>query len=147
MSVMATTAGTKPNIMALLEDLGYRVTAPRRQVICLVDRKGDSFSAKEISSELPGVGRATVFRTIKLLLEAGAICKVALPSGAPMYSVARIEHHHHTVCVRCGSVGQFRDVMLERLMRSIGRRISGKIEGHRIEVYHTCQRCLAEQAT
>ena len=101
-----------------------------------------AFTAEEISTELPGVGRATVYRTIKLLLEAGVICKLALPDGAPKYTLARIEHHHHTVCVRCGAVDEFRDVTIERVLRTIGSEISGEIVGHRIEFYITCQDCL-----
>ena len=107
----------------------------------------EGFSAEEISGELPGVGRATVYRTIRLLLDAGVICKLALPNGAPKYSLARVEHHHHTVCVKCGTVGEFRAVTIERLLRAIGGDISGEIVGHRIEFYITCDECLAGRRT
>ena len=134
------------DLVALLEDRGYRATAPRRDVVRAIEMRGDSFSAEQISQELPGVGRATVYRTMKLLLEVGAICKVSLPNGVPKYSLARVEHHHHTVCVTCGAVGQFRDVTLERVLRAIGGDISGEIVGHRIELFITCQDCLARDA-
>ena len=137
---------TMPDAMAVLEDRGYRATGPRRDVVALLERKDEGFSAEEIIDELPGVGRATVYRTIKLLLEAGVICKLALPSGAPKYSLARVEHHHHTVCVQCGTVGEFRDVTIERLLRTIGDDISGEIVGHRMEFYITCQDCLQKSA-
>ena len=141
-----TAPASQPALMPVLEDRGYRSTGPRRDVLGLLERKGEGFSARQIIRELPGVGRATVYRTIKLLLEAGVICKLALPDGAPKYSLARIEHHHHTVCVRCGTVGEFRDVTIERLLRAIGDDISGEIVGHRIEFYITCQACLATPA-
>ena len=137
---------TKPDLLAVLEDRGYRSTGPRRHVVQLLEQKVEGFSAEEISDELPGVGRATVYRTIKLLLDAGVICKLALPDGAPKYSLARVEHHHHTVCVRCGTVGEFRAVTIERLLRVLGDDISGQIVGHRLEFYITCQECLAETA-
>ena len=140
------TTSTKPDLLAVLEDRGYRSTGPRRDVVQLLEQKGEGFSAEEISDELPGVGRATVYRTIKLLLDAGVICKLALPDGAPKYSLARVEHHHHTVCVRCGTVGEFRAVTIERLLRVLGDDISGQIVGHRLEFYITCQECLAETA-
>ena len=143
LSIM-TTMATKPSLLAALEDGGYRATGPRRDVAGLLEMKADAFTAEEISTELPGVGRATVYRTIKLLLEAGVICKLALLDGAPKYTLARIEHHHHTVCVRCGAVDEFRDVTIERVLRTIGSEISGEIVGHRIEFYITCQDCLVE---
>ena len=133
---------TKPDMLATLEDLGYRSTTARRDVINLLVTKREGFDAEEINRELPGVGRATVYRTIKLLLEAGVLCKLVLPDGAPKYSLARVEHHHHTVCVKCGTVGVFRAVTLERLLRAMGEDISGEIFGHRFEVYITCQQCL-----
>ncbi len=61
---------TRHDLLAVLEDNGHRVTSPRRSVISLLEDKYDGFSAEEISIELPGVGRATVYRTIKLLLQA-----------------------------------------------------------------------------
>ena len=137
---------TRHDLLAVLEDNGHRVTNPRRSVISLLEDKPHGFSAKEISSELPEVGRATVYRTIKLLLEAAVICKLVLPDGASKYSLARVEHHHHTLCVKCGTVGEFRDTTIERLVRAIGEDISGKIVGHRMEFDIICEECLAASA-
>ncbi len=133
---------SRPDMMAVLEDRGYRSTAPRRAIIRILEGKEEGFTAEEIGSELPGVGRATIFRTIKLLMEVGVICRLNLIDGAPKYSLSRIEHHHHTVCVRCGIVGEFRATTVERLMRSLGSEIPGEIMGHRIELYVTCDRCV-----
>ncbi len=140
---MIQTNPTRHDLLATLEDRGYRVTWPRRDVIDLLDTKQEGFSAQEICDELPGVGRATVYRTIRLLLDEGVICKLALPNGAPKYTLARVEHHHHTICVKCGTVGEFRDSTIERVLRGIGADISGEIVGHRMEFYITCRQCLA----
>ena len=134
---------TQPDPMAILEDQGYRNTASRRAVIDALQRKDEGFTAEEITEDLPGVGRATVYRTIRLLLDAGVLCKLSLPDGAPKCSLSPVEHHHHTVCVRCGTVDSFRDTTMERLLRAIGSDVSGEIVGHRIEVYVTCESCLA----
>lgn len=143
LSIITQTKPSRPDLQAVLEDRGYRITGPRRDLIALLDRKGEGFSAEEVSAELPGVGRATVYRTLKLLLEAGVVCKLALPNGAPRYSLARVEHHHHTLCVRCGTVGEFRDATIERLLRGVGGDIADRIVGHRMEFYIICRDCLA----
>jgi Fe2+ or Zn2+ uptake regulation protein len=57
---MAVSLATKPDLLAILEDRGHRATRPRRQVIGLLEKKEEGFSAEEITGELPGVGRATV---------------------------------------------------------------------------------------
>lgn len=131
----------RPDLLAVLEDGGYRITTPRRSVIAALDRKGEGFTAEGLCGELPAVGRATVYRTIKLLQKAGVVCKLTMPDGAPKYSLARVEHHHHTVCVECGAVGEFRHATIERLLHAIGQEISGEIVGHRLEVFIACADC------
>ncbi len=142
---MTTVLTSRPDIMAVLEDKGYRATVPRRAIIRILEGKQEGFTAEEIGSELPGIGRATVFRTLKLLLEAGAICRLNLLDGASKYSLSRIEHHHHTVCVMCGNVGEFRAATVERLMRAIGSDIPGNIVGHSIDLYIICEPCLESE--
>lgn len=146
LSIKNRTDITGPDLVAVLEDKGYRVTVPRLYVIGLLDRKDEGFSAEEINEALPGVGRATVFRTLKLLLDADVICKLNTRDGAVKYSLARAEHHHHTVCVKCGAVGEFRDVTIERLLRALGDGIHGQIVGHRIEVDIVCTSCQMAEA-
>ena len=51
--------------------------------------------SRRFADELPLVSRATVYRTIKLLLETGVVCKLATMDGANVYSVSRGGHHHH----------------------------------------------------
>ena len=144
---MTTLLKSRPDIMAVLEDQGYRSTAPRRAIIRLLEHKQEGFTAEEICGELPSVGRATVYRTIKLLLGAGVICRLNLLDGAPRYSLSRVEHHHHTICVKCGNVGEFRAATVERLMRAIGDDIPGDIVGHSIEFYITCKPCLSAESS
>ena len=142
---MTTPITSHPDIMAVLEDKGYRPTAPRRAIIQILEVKHEGFTAEEIGSELPAVGRATIFRTIKLLMEVGVICRLNLLDGAPKYSLSRVGHHHHTVCVKCGNVGEFRATTVERMMRALGNNIPGEIVGHRIELYVNCDRCISDE--
>lgn len=143
--IAAVSMPSRPDMISVLEDQGYRVTAPRRSIVNLLDLKEGGFTVEEIACELPKVGRATVYRTIKLLMDAGVVCKVALPDGTPKYSLARIEHHHHTVCVSCGNVGEFSADMIEGLIRSIGKDMAGEIVGHRMEFHIVCEGCAESE--
>ena len=138
-----TSTTSKPDLLMAMEDLGYRLTASRRRVANLLSRREATFSSEEVCAELPGVGRATVYRTIRLLLDAGVLCKTSLPSGEPRYSVDHSHHHHHIVCVKCGRVQEFRHASVERMLRSLGAEIPGELVGHRIELYINCQECIA----
>ena len=142
---MAASLDPRPNIIAVLEDQGFRSTAPRRAIIRILENKQDGFTAEEISRDLPGVGRATIFRTIKLLMEGGLVCRLNLADGAPKYSLSRIGHHHHTVCVQCGTVGDFRAAMVEQLMSTLADDIPGHVVGHRIELHIICDGCIKQK--
>ena len=131
----------RPDLLAVLEDGGHRITKPRLSVIDLLSRKQGGFKADDICEELPGVGRATVYRTIKLLLDADVICKLTLPDGTPMYSAALVHHHHHTICVKCYKIGEFRHATIERLLRALERELPGDILGHKIEIFTFCGEC------
>ncbi len=129
------------NILAALENQGYRSTLPRREIIESLDGRSEGFTAEDLVRDLPHIGRATVFRTIKLLLEAGIICKLSMINGEPRYALAHAEHHHHTICVSCSSVGEFHAGTIERFLRLIGSEVGGSIIGHRIELYINCAEC------
>jgi Fe2+ or Zn2+ uptake regulation protein len=145
----STTPALEANGISLrtaLEDRGLRRTAARTAVTGRIEQLSDAFTAEQLCRDLPGVGRATVYRTIRHLVDAGALCKLPILDGAPMYSIARIEHHHHTICSRCGAVGEFRHSTVERVMRSLEKEINGDIVGHRMEIFIMCSACLAETA-
>ena len=133
-----------PDLMAILEGRGYKATAPRKAIASFLERNQDGFTAEGLSDELPSVGRATVYRTIKLLLEAGAVCKLAMMDGAQLYSLCGVgHHHHHSVCVECGAVEEFQATSIERLISEISADIPGEIVDHRLELYVNCGLCPA----
>src|SRR5690242_18265410 len=91
-------------VVQRLEDRGCRVTAPRLAVLAAAADAGDQFSAEDIDQRLPRVGRATVFRTLKLLVEMDVLCRVLLDDGSLRYRWSRRGHHHHLICNECGAV-------------------------------------------
>ena len=146
-SLLLETESTGIDLGNALEDRGLRRTGARTAVTGRIEQLSGAFTAEQLCRDLPGVGRATVYRTIRHLVDAGALCKLPILDGAPMYSIARVEHHHHTICSSCGAVGEFRHSTVERVMRSLAKEIEGDIVGHRMEIFITCNSCLAESAT
>ncbi|MDE2861655.1 MAG: Fur family transcriptional regulator [Chloroflexota bacterium] len=135
------------SLMASLQSLGYKATAPRKAIADLLEQKHQGFTAEALSEELPSVSRATVYRNIKLFIEAGVVCRLTLMDGSHVYSVSRTDHHHHHyVCMDCGKVEEFRASAVEQFVRSIAAELPGQVVDHRIELYVACDRCPAEQA-
>ena len=137
---------TRPKLIEVLKNRGYRATAPRKAIAKLLEQRHEGFTAEALREELPSVGRATVYRTIKLFLESGAICRLLMMDGARVYSLARVGHrHHHSVCVRCGAVGELRAATVDRSLAAIGAEIAGQIVDHHIELYVTCDECRTDR--
>ena len=135
-----------PNLLEVLKNRGYRTTAPRRAIAKLMEQKHRVFTVEALRDDLPSVDRATVYRTIKLFLEAGVVCKIPMMDGARVYSLARVGHrHHHSVCVRCGAVAEFKAATVDRALRAIGADIPGQIVYHHIDLYVTCGDCSADR--
>ena len=128
-------------LLAALEEYGSRMTWPRRQLARMLARRNDSFSAEEIVAALPTLGRATVYRTLRLLGEAGVLCKTTLPDGSPRYTLDDAHHHHHLVCVGCERIDEFRHPSIERMLRAMKSDVGSELVGHRLELYHRCAVC------
>jgi Fur family ferric uptake transcriptional regulator len=126
---------------------GHRVTAPRRALLTAMRGLGDHFTAEGIAAASPGVGRATVFRTLRLLQEIGTVCQVVLDDGTLQYRLASGGHHHHIVCSNCGTVNDFASCDIQGLLGELARRTGYEIEAHRLEVYGLCSVCRSATAT
>ncbi len=120
---------------------GVRVTAPRRALLAAIEGLGDHFTAEELAAAAPAVGRATVFRTLRLLQDLGTICLVVLDDGTSEYRMAEPGHHHHLVCSVCGTVSDIVGCDLTELVRVVSEDTGFDVETHRLELYGRCAAC------
>ena len=131
-----------PTAFARFAESGNRMTAPRRAVLAAVSRAKGPFSIEEICDAAPEVGRATAFRTMKLLQEVGVVCRVPLEDGTVRYQLAESEtHHHHLVCSDCGSVAEFNDYSLDQGIVRSAAAAGFELDGHSVELYGRCSDC------
>ncbi len=132
--------------VAALERAGYRITEPRRDVARLIEGRAGHFAAADLVADARqqrlAVGRATVFRTLDVLSDLGAVERIELPSGDHAYLACHpVHHHHHVVCSRCGRSRDVDDAGLRAVVRDIGRRTGYRIEDHRLELFGLCPDC------
>jgi Fur family ferric uptake transcriptional regulator len=126
---------------AKLEGTGHRITATRRAVLDAMSASPRPFTIEEICGAAPGVGRATVFRTVKLLQESDVVCRVILEDGSIRYQISRGGHHHHLVCSECGAVQEFASPRLDALIQQTAEAEAFELEGHSLELYGRCANC------
>ena len=91
----------------------------------------------------PGLGIATVYRTLKALTEEGWLRVVELPGTAARYEVAGKSHHHHFHCRSCDGVFE-----VEACPAGIRGLLPGgfRLEAHEIILYGRCAGCEEERA-
>ncbi|HEY8755205.1 MAG TPA: Fur family transcriptional regulator [Candidatus Dormibacteraeota bacterium] len=139
MSVPAPTAVAAPR----------RLTAQRRLVAQALHDAGRTVGAVELFDALrrahPHLGRATVFRTLDLLVERGLAQRFEGEGHVYLYTSCEPVHHHHLVCRGCGSTTDIDDAEVDALINSMRRRHDFTLDHDSLDFYGTCARCRSGQ--
>ncbi len=127
-----------------LRAAGHRVTAPRRAILRVLAASDRPLGEGEILArarrEVPGLGLATVYRTLDLLVRLGMVQRLHLPDGRHAAILAE-GHRHPLVCRRCGRVVRFQECGLEEVIARLEAQTGFRIEAHRLELVGTCGAC------
>ena len=99
-----------------------------------------------VRKKFPGIGAATVYRTLKLLARMGYAKELDFGDGSRRYENNLVSHHDHLVCTICGKVTEFKDSEIEKLQDLVARRRGFKPEAHRLEIFGRCRLCAAVDA-
>jgi len=133
------------------DQAGYRLTGPRRAVAELIAGREGHFTAADIEADArtrrPGIGRATIFRSLEVLLALGVVERIDLPSGEHAYVTCEPSHHHHVVCSSCGRANDIEDAGLRSVVEEIEARTGYRIDRHRLELFGVCPACRAAELT
>jgi Fur family ferric uptake transcriptional regulator len=117
-------------------------TQQRESIVDEFLRCSDHVSTDELLEQIrrthKKIGYATVYRTLKLLVEAGLAHQRDFGDGQTRYEV--VSHHHdHLICSKCSLVLEFEDEEIERLQEKVAQRLGGfQIVHHRLELYGLC---------
>lgn len=129
-----------------LKKKGLKLTQQRRLIFEEVFRIHGHVDAEKISMSLkkPGkhVSRASVYRTLDLLVEAGLVKPILITPRRRVYEhIHTGEHHDHLVCVKCGTVIEFLSPEIEDLQNKVCERNTFNASGHTMIIYGTCSKC------
>ncbi|GIR78422.1 MAG: Fur family transcriptional regulator [Candidatus Puniceispirillaceae bacterium] len=115
-----------------------RMTSQRQIIIQVIEESDDHPDVDQLylrSVELDNtISIATVYRTVKLLEEAGLIERLEFGDGRSRYEEAG-EHHEHLVDIETGEVHEFYNEELETLKTEIAREMGYDLIDHRLELY------------
>jgi Fur family transcriptional regulator, ferric uptake regulator len=96
----------------------------------------------------PGIGYATVYRTMKMLAEGRIANEHKFSDGMTRYELADdTGHHDHLICVECGRIQEFEEPLIEELQERIAARYGFSIIEHKHELYGICSAHVREAET
>ena len=126
------------------------VTRQRLEVAEAVVRVADHPSIERIRRDLEQrgirVGTATVYRTIDLLVESGLVREHDFGEGYRRFeAMPDRAHHEHLVCQRCGTVVEFTNERLERMLEMVADEMNFVHRRHRVEVFGLCAECRRQE--
>lgn len=138
-------------LIRALDDAGHRTTQSRRAVAALIAGRDGAFETADLVADSRRrslrVARATIFRTLEVLVSLGAVERLDLPNGE--HSYVRCDsrgHHHHLVCTRCQRAVDLKGLGMTPIITDVERRTGYRIDRHRVELFGLCPACQAAVA-
>ena len=119
--------------------VGIRLTGQRRLIIKVLEDSKDHPDvetlferANKIDSK---VSIATVYRTVKILKNAGILEKLEFNDGRSRFEDAVRKHHDHLIDLDTGKVIEFIDEESEHIQKKIASKLGYELIGHKLELY------------
>lgn len=138
--------------LGLLRSRGERVTTARRGVLGVLATTTDHLSAEQIYDEVvidtPDVHRATVYRTLDSLAQAGVVGHVHFPHGPAAYHLHDVNGrpHVHLVCRRCKAVIDTAADLLDSAAESVLTAHGFRLDPDHVALTGWCSDCLSDAA-
>ncbi len=129
-----------------IQKSGLRHTAQRELILEIFLRTEEHLSSEDlywlVQKEDASVGHTTVYRTLKLLTEAGLALEVRLGDGKTYYEHHyNHEHHDHLICTECGKVVEFFSPEIEALQVAMAEKYGFKPTHHSLRILGLCEEC------
>jgi Fur family ferric uptake transcriptional regulator len=123
-----------------------RSTSQRRLVCDVFFRVGGHLSIDEVLERVRAkdakVGYATVYRTLRLLVDSGLASPRQFGDSVTRFEIAHADgHHDHLICVKCGKIVEFEDDRIEEYQHVLAQRHGFELVSHKHELYGRCDDC------
>ncbi len=129
-----------------LSQQGLKSTRQREIILDEFLRCDSHLSTEDLYLKLrkkhPGIGYATVYRTLKIFSECGIAETRNFGDGQTRYeSTTCEEHHDHLICKDCGAIIEFEDPRIEQLQEQVAKGHGFIMVSHRLEIFGQCTKC------
>jgi Fur family ferric uptake transcriptional regulator len=129
-----------------LHKRSLRATNVREGIVRAILARNAHFDIEEIFHDIRARGvnasRATVYRALPLLKEAGIIQSTVKTDDRCRYETAAgREHHDHLICTSCGKIVAFQFEAFEMLQREVAAKHGFKLTDHSHQLFGVCTEC------
>jgi Fur family transcriptional regulator, ferric uptake regulator len=129
-----------------IQKKGLKRTAQRDLILDIFLRTEAHLSSEGlyrlVQKEDPTIGQTTVYRTLKLLSEAGLAREVRFGDGRTHYEHNyKHKHHDHMICSECGRIIEFFSAELEALQDTMAAKHRFQITQHLLRIIGICAEC------
>jgi Fur family ferric uptake transcriptional regulator len=133
----------RERLRSYMAEQGLRSTEQRRLIIDTFFEVREHITIDQllalVRSDDTGIGYATVYRTLKMLSEAGVALERKFGDGFTRYELADTEaHHDHLICLDCGRIVEFEEEAIEQLQERVAARHGLAVRYHKLELYCVC---------
>lgn len=133
-----------------LQERDLRLTEARAAIVEAALARAGHYPIDELIADLRSRGirgsKATVYRTLPLLAEAGILKPAIVAGESKSYETTYgREHHDHLICSHCGKVIEFEFEAFEILQREVAGRYGFRLEDHHHELIGACAECVAKE--
>lgn len=136
-------------LQRICREQGLPLTVQRRAVLDAVLERDDHPTADQVlqvvHQRMPGVARATVYRTLEALARMGVIAKASLP-GHPARYDRLVEPHHHFVCRECDTIIDVIDSSIDAVPLPDTSRLGIEVTDFTVQLRGVCPACRAKSA-
>ena len=124
---------------------GLKFTRQREAIALVFFASHEHLSLPELleraQAEVPSIGYATVYRTMKLLAECGLASEHKFGEANVRYEPTHEgEHHDHIICNQCGTIVEYEDDRIEEIQHELAKAHGFVVVSHRHEIYGDCVR-------
>ena len=96
---------------------------------------------KKIRSEDPTIGIATLYRTMKLLIDAGLAEMHTFNERTTYERLYQVKHHDHLICTSCGKTIEFEHALIEKYQFEVCEEYGFTLKNHKMELLGICGDC------
>lgn len=129
----------------IIRSNNLKATPARVTILMLLQKSKTPLDVAEVADYVKKhnieTNQSTIYRILNAFVENGLAKQVEFQEGKSRYELASLPHHHHAVCIKCGSVQDIEHCEIEPIEKNLKKTSSFLVQNHNLEFFGLCSRC------